>query len=305
MLAAHAGAMTDLAHAIDVLGGIATRQQLLAIGFTGADLTRAVRGGGIWRVRQARYASPTAHIDRVAAARVGGLLAGPSAAATYGLWAGLDPRLHISVGRNSARLRTNVAPSFSDRMTLSPDSSGRPIVLHWIGGGAVPERGPECWRTSFEQCLRQTVAWCDTETAVACLDTALAVANCSPARIFEIFSPASASDRLTASLCRQGSDSGSESLVRQRLDRLGIRYRQQVEVASVGRVDFGLIGTRIVIEVDSWRYHGDRIAFERDRRRDAELVARGYTVIRLTYQRIMNDWPWCERMILAALAAGR
>jgi very-short-patch-repair endonuclease len=305
MPAAHAARMTDLAHAIDALGGIATRQQLLAIGFAGTDLTRAVRSGRIRRVRQARYASPMAHPDRVAAARVGGMLAGPSAAGTYGLWDGTDPRLHISVGRNSARLRTNLPPSFRDRTTLTPDSSARPIVLHWIEGGAVPERGPECWRASFGDSLRQTVAWCDTETAIACLDTALAVARCTRAQIAAIFATASASDRLTASRCRYGSDSGSESLVRQRLDALGIPYRQQVEIAFVGRVDFGLVGTRIVIEVDSWRHHGDREAFERDRRRDAELVARGFTVIRLTYQRVMTDWPWCERMILAALAAQR
>ena len=297
--------MTDLAHSIDILGGIATRQQLLAIGFSGQDLTRAVRSGQIRRLRQARYASPQAPLDRVAAARVGGLLAGPSAAATYGLWSGTDQRLHISVGPNSGRLRTNTPPSFRGRGALTPDTSARPIELHWIEGGAVPERGPECWRVTFESCLRQTVAWCDTETAIACLDTALGVAGCTREGIAAIFAFATASDRLTASQCRYGSESGSESLVRQRLDVLGIPYRQQVEIPFVGRVDFGLVGTRILIEVDSWKYHGDRNSFERDRRRDAELVARGFTVIRLTYQRVMTDWPWCERMILAAIAAQR
>jgi very-short-patch-repair endonuclease len=305
MRATHASGMTDIAHSIDGLGGIATRQQLLAIGFSGTDLTRAVRTGQIRRVRQARYASPIAHPDRVAAARVGGMLAGPSAAGTYGLWQGTDPRLHISVGRNSARLRTNIPPSFRDRTILTPDSSARPIVVHWIEGGAVPERGPECWRAALDDCLRQTVAWCDTETAIACLDTALAVTWCTRTHIAEIFAAASASDRLTASRCRYGSDSGSESLVRQRLDLLGIPYRQQVQIAFIGRVDFGLVGTRIIIEVDSWKHHGDREAFERDRRRDAELVALGFTVIRLTYQQLMTDWPWCERMILAALATQR
>jgi very-short-patch-repair endonuclease len=305
MPAEQAARMTSLANAIDSLGGIATRQQLLAVGFSGTDLTRAVRTGQIRRVRQARYASPTAQADRVAAARVGGMLAGPSAAGTYGLWEGTDARLHISVGRNSSRLRTNTPPSFRNRATLTPDTSSRPIALHWIEGGAVPELGPECWRVTLADCLRQTVSWCDTETAIACLDTALGVAGCTRSQIAAFFANSTASDRLVASRCRYGSESGSESLVRQRLDALRIAYRRQVKIAGVGRVDFGLIGTRIVIEVDSWKHHGDRSAFERDRRRDAELVARGFTVIRLTYQQIMTDWAWCERMILAALAAQR
>jgi very-short-patch-repair endonuclease len=147
------------------------------------------------------------------------------------------------------------------------------------------------------------VAWCDKETAIACLDTALGVAGLSRADVTAIFAGAAASDRLTGSLCRYGSDAGTESLVRQRLGSLRIPFRQQVRIPGVGRVDFGLVGTKIVVEVDSWRHHGDRDGFERDRRRDAELVARGYTVIRLTYLRVMTDWAWCERMILAALAA--
>ena len=302
MPTAHDTGMTDLAHAIDVLGGIATRQQLVAVGFSGGDLTRAVRTGRITRVRQARYATPHAHADRVAAARVGGMLAGPSAAASYGLWSGTDSRLHICVGRNSGRLRTNTAPSFRGAGDLTPDTTARRVVLHWIDGGAVPELGPECWRVPLDACLRQVVAWCDRETALACLDTALSVAGIRRADVAAIFAGATASDRLTGSQCRYGSDSGTESLVRQGLDVLGIPYRQQVQIPGVGRVDFGLIGTKIVIEVDSWRYHGDPYAFERDRRRDAELAARGYTIIRLTYQRVMTDWPWCVRMILGALA---
>ena len=166
--------MKSVETTVAAFGGIATRQQLIHAGLSGFDLTIAVKRGEVRRVRQARYATAEATFDALAAARVGGLLAGTSAARSYGLWAGFDTRLHISVEANSARLRTNYPPSFSVRpVELTPDTSRRRIVLHGLKDGAVPELGPECWRVSLLVCLRQVVAWCDRETAVACVDSAL------------------------------------------------------------------------------------------------------------------------------------
>ena len=296
--------MHDPTAAIQNLGCVATRQQLIAQGYSGYDLTCAVRLGLIRRVRQARYATPDAPFDAVAATRIGGMLAGPSAANSYGLWHGFDTRLHVSVGENSSRLRTNVAPSF--RMPgqgLTPDTSKRAAVVHWLVDGAVPELGPECWRVPWPVCLRQVAEWCDRETAIACLDTALTEYRLSRTDLFGIFSGAPASGRLLAGECCPGSDSGPESLVRQRLTALGIRVRQQIQIHGVGRVDMGIVGTRIILEIDSGRYHDNDDAFERDRWRTAELVARGYVVIRLSYSRVTTDWAWCLRMIFGAMAA--
>ncbi len=61
---------------------------------------------------------------------------------------------------------------------------------------------------------------------------------------------------------------------------------------------------RLVVEVDGYAYHAHREAFERDRRRDAELQAAGYRVIRVTWRR-MADEPEALLVTLAqALAAG-
>ncbi len=46
---------------------------------------------------------------------------------------------------------------------------------------------------------------------------------------------------------------------------------------------------RLVIEMDSFAFHRHRAAFERDRARDAELVAAGYRVVRLTDRRLRDD----------------
>jgi very-short-patch-repair endonuclease len=47
-------------------------------------------------------------------------------------------------------------------------------------------------------------------------------------------------------------------------------------------VDMHWPGTRLIVELDTWDYHGTSATFESDRRRDAHLASRGYTVIRVT-----------------------
>jgi very-short-patch-repair endonuclease len=45
----------------------------------------------------------------------------------------------------------------------------------------------------------------------------------------------------------------------------------------------------LVVEVDGWKTHKTRDAFERDRARDSKLAAAGYRVMRFTYRRIRDD----------------
>lgn len=48
-------------------------------------------------------------------------------------------------------------------------------------------------------------------------------------------------------------------------------------------------GERLMVEADSWKFHGHREAFERDRARDAAMQADGYRVIRLTHRRLERE----------------
>ncbi len=280
------------------LGHIATRQQLLAAGCSGTDLTRAVRLGELTRLRQARYATADAPFEAAVAVRVGGLLAGPSAARSYGLWGGLDKRIHISVGMGSSRLRTLRDREFADGLLV--DRMRVPVLVHWLRGGATPETGPNCWCVPLPVALRQVVRWCDRETSIACLDTAIS-SGIEPAQLVSYFASEPAASRALSARARAGSESGIESLVRQRLDGMRLTYRQQVPIAGVGRVDL-VIEPNLVVEVDGAEFHSDRAAFENDRRRDAELVSRGLRVMRLTYSRVTTDWLACAGGILKALA---
>jgi very-short-patch-repair endonuclease len=54
-------------------------------------------------------------------------------------------------------------------------------------------------------------------------------------------------------------------------------------------VDFLWRDQALVVEVDGYRFHSSRGAFERDRRRDADLNAHGFRVIRITWRQLVEE----------------
>jgi very-short-patch-repair endonuclease len=74
----------------------------------------------------------------------------------------------------------------------------------------------------------------------------------------------------------------------------------------IGRheVDFLWRDRGLVVEVDGFRYHSSRDAFERDRLRDAELGAQGFTVMRITWRQIVGSPEAVVARIAMALGAG-
>jgi very-short-patch-repair endonuclease len=67
-------------------------------------------------------------------------------------------------------------------------------------------------------------------------------------------------------------------------------------------VDLLWADTRVIVEVDGYAFHSSRTAFERDRRRDADLSARGFSVIRVTWRQIVDEPAVVVARISAALA---
>ena len=63
-------------------------------------------------------------------------------------------------------------------------------------------------------------------------------------------------------------------------------------------VDFLWPAERLIVEVDGYAFHSTRTAFERDRLRDADLQARGYRVIRVTWRQLVDE----SEAVLARLA---
>jgi very-short-patch-repair endonuclease len=54
-------------------------------------------------------------------------------------------------------------------------------------------------------------------------------------------------------------------------------------------VDFLWAEQKVIVETDSWSYHGDPLAFEKDHQRDVELTAAGYDVHRTTAKMLERD----------------
>ena len=87
----------------------------------------------------------------------------------------------------------------------------------------------------------------------------------------------------------------------QRLIRAAKLPRPVTNVRVAGwEVDVFWPSARLVVEVDGYAYHGNRAAFERDRRKDAALIAAGYTVVRVTWRQI-EDEPLAVVALIARL----
>ena len=74
----------------------------------------------------------------------------------------------------------------------------------------------------------------------------------------------------------------------------------------IGRyeVDFLWRERGLVVEVDGFRYHSSRGAFERDRLRDSALAAMGFRVMRTTWRQIVRGAEALVARIATALAVG-
>jgi REase_MTES_1575/Transcriptional regulator, AbiEi antitoxin len=46
---------------------------------------------------------------------------------------------------------------------------------------------------------------------------------------------------------------------------------------------------RVIVELDGWSFHSNRTSFERDRDRDAALLAAGYVTVRITWERLTHS----------------
>jgi very-short-patch-repair endonuclease len=96
-------------------------------------------------------------------------------------------------------------------------------------------------------------------------------------------------------------DSILETAMARLVRRHGLTPVEFHPVVEGYEVDFRVVDTPVILECDGWTHHGlDRRAFERDRVRDADLVAAGWVVIRFTYRSITVRPSAVARRIRAA-----
>lgn len=91
---------------------------------------------------------------------------------------------------------------------------------------------------------------------------------------------------------------------RYRTLRISHRYRTNLRVDlgdGVAFIDFALPGLMLGFEPDGYEHHSSRRAFEHDRRRDAQLTALGWQIVRLTWAMLQD--PDFDRLLLGIIAA--
>lgn len=86
--------------------------------------------------------------------------------------------------------------------------------------------------------------------------------------------------------------------------RGGIRVPAVNTRVAGHEIDFYWPTEGLAVEVDGFAYHTSPSAFERDRRRDAELVAAGVRVVRVTWRQITEEPRAVVRRLKGALGAG-
>lgn len=256
--------------------GVARYSDLLRIGLRRPQIEQFQQAGRIRRIRRGWYADSTAGADVLRAVRLGGTLSCLSALRHRGVWVPPTRRLHI---RMSEHHQAKAALPADVHVCPLPIRSAPTVAVDPLATALV----------AAVRCLND-------EGIVVVLDSILHQRMLRRDELASILSGCSARVRRLVAEADDRAESGTESMVRFRLRRLGIEVRSQVFIEDVGRVDL-LVGTRLVIEVDSRAHHTGESAYESDRRRDLLLVARGKLVLRLTYHQIVHEWDAVLREI--------
>lgn len=246
--------------------GIVTLRDLADAGILYAAVRAAIRRGDLWRVRDGVVATPSCDAAVIAAARVGGRLAGVSAARFLGVWAPERSALVVEVPRG-----VHVPPTAA-RVIRGPAGRRR------YGCSAPAEIVAQVLRTESVPVAVAVLDSLTRRTGLSRLDLDLAAAGL-PRRL-----------RAILEFVDARAESGTESLVRVLLALVGIVATPQVRVpfSDLGRLDL-VVGDRLVLECDSRAHHSTPEELDRDNARDLALTALGFIVLRIRYRRLVDD----------------
>lgn len=278
--------------ALTRLGGSGSHRSLMRMTSRRSLRTSLVKGE-IVRPSTGQYALPTAHEGLKAAGRLSGVASHASAASIHGWEIGTQPeRPAVIVPRNR-----NVEPHRREGI----DSRWRDLESDEVHGMVTSPH-----RTVID-CARdlpfvEALAICDSALRHGDVDlehlTKLATAlptngRTAALRVVNAASPLAANP--------------FESMLRAiALDVPGLHPEPQVLINDrgfLGRPDLVDRRLRIVIEADSFEFHGGRKALKRDCERYTALVVRGWRVVRFAWEHVMFEQEYV-RDCLVALVQG-
>lgn len=273
--------LDELAAWMRARSGVAHSSAIRAAGFSDHHVARAVAAGLLRRIRRSWLVTADCDPGFVAAAQLGGRLTCVSAAERMGLWVPPHQGFHVAVASSSSRLA----------------SEG--VTVHWARPPVpLAQRQPS---DHVVNVLFHVARCLDRTSAAAVWESALRT-RLVDVPLLERVQWHSNRARELVTLASDASDAGTETQFRLLMDDLGVRMQQQVWVD--GHPVDGLIGDRLVVQVDGFAHHSSPADRRRDIRADARLALRGFTVLRFDYQQVFYDSAYVMDAVLTAIAQG-
>jgi very-short-patch-repair endonuclease len=263
-------------------GRIVHTSDLVKAGASKYGIRAALASGVLVRVRRDWLALPDCDSQLRLAANMGGRLTCLTAARRLGLWTIDDDVTHLAVPPHAGGLELPAG-----------------VKAHWSVGPVPAHR--LMLVDPFENVLVRVAECQPFEVAVVVLDSALRQGKVTVGQLRRVSTKSTryAAAREAAS---EFSDSGIESIPCLRLARIGIVVKQQVIID--GHPVDGLIGDRLVLQIDGYGPHSNADRRRRDIRQDGRLTLRGYTVFRFDYSQVLGNWGYVESTVLSAMAQG-
>ena len=255
--------------------GVVTAEQLADIGIGRHHVAHRVKVGRLVRIHRGVYqVGPlAAPLGREAAALLAcgrdAALSHHSAAAVWQLRPPYDGPVHVTVPRAGARPR----PGLRLHRTDSLEAAVRQGLRLTTPARTLRDIATTLPQHELDRAVEQAL--------VLRLTTHEALATAT----------GRGAARLRAALRTDPAFTRSEGERRLRARLRAARLPLPLMNTSVAgwEVDAVWPDQRLVVEVDGYAFHGSRHAFERDRRRDADLVAAGYRVVRITWRQLAEE----------------
>lgn len=265
------------------LGGAADAATLFHLS-SRKQVRTAVERGTVLRISRGWYALPSADPNRHAARELAGVASHLSAAASYGWelktppavpWVTVPPKRRVPADRRTGKVVCwrNLAPAaYQDGVTTRLQT-----VL---------------------DCARDL----PFDEALAVADSALREGQLSKEELLDAARSSPSRGRQRALRVADAADERAynpfESVLRAHaLTAGGLDLRPQVEIATHGlqcTPDLVDLERRIIVEAESFRWHGDRRALRRDCRRYTLLALGGWTVIRFSWEDVILQPAYVE-----------
>ena len=283
--------MVSVVSVLEAMGGVATRAALIAA-TSRAEVDRGLRDGEVVRGAPGRYTLPEADLAVRVAHELSGLLCLTSAALHHGWEVKHVPELpHVLFPRKRKIPPRHRSRVHVHRGDLHPDQ---------VDGIATSRL------QSLEMCLR----WLPFDEALAIADSALRHGDVLPVTLrglaLSARGPGSRQLRRVAAAARAEAANPFESVLRAiALDVPGLSVQPQRVIRGRrvwARPDLVDTDLCIVLEADSFEWHGGRAALDRDAHRYNRLAVEGWLVLRFSWEAVMFRPDEVREILLDAVA---